>query len=143
MLSISPAMFRAVVLVTLFTLAISVLSAELGLIAFDPEVETARSWVYYGSVLPFEAIQVWYWLWAFATLGGLVGSMFFWRPSRWLLAGAVLLAMATQPFLGLATASAFEMSLGGISGTLTVWIVVVSFWSPLAAHFAAIAARVP
>jgi hypothetical protein len=143
MLSISPASFRAVVLTTLLTLVISVLTVELGLIAFDPEVETARSWAYYDSVLPFEAIQVWYSLWAFATVSGLAGSMFFWRPARWLLAGAVLLTIATQPFLGLVTASAFEMFLGGIAGTLTVWIVAVSFWSPLAAKFAGNTARVP
>jgi len=109
---------------------------SVGVIPFSQEVATARQWNYFGSTIPFWAIQVWWAVAGLLTLGGLVGMMRFWSPSRWMLAAALFATLVIQPLLGLAVYSPFEASLGGIAGASFFWLVCVSFYSPLSVRFA-------
>ena len=143
MMPLSSAHFRVAVLATILGLVLSLVVPSLGVVSFAPEVEAARSWNYFDSVLPGRAVLIWYVIWGVVALAGLVGSYFFWRPARWLLAASVLLSVVAQPFLGLVVYSPFEASFAAIPGMLMLWLVTVSFWSPLAGQFAAKQVRVP
>ena len=143
MMPLTSTHFRAAVLATVLGLALSLVVPAIGLVSFSPEVEAARSWNYFDSVLPLRGVVVWHSLWGTVALAGLVGSFFFWGPARWLLAASLLLSVAAQPFLGLVVYSSFEASFAAISGMLMLWIVTVSFWSPLASRFVEGAVRAP
>lgn len=107
-----------------------------GVIAFSEDVATARQWNYFGATMPFWAIQVWWAVSGLLTLVGLVGMLRFWSASRWMLVTALFASLVLQPLLGLAVYSPFEASLAGISSASLLWLVCVSFYSPLSVRFA-------
>jgi hypothetical protein len=107
-----------------------------GAIPFSEDVATARQWNYFGSKIPFWAIQVWWAVSGLLTIGGLVGMLRFWSTSRWLLAIVLFGSLVMQPLLGLAVYSPFEASLAGVSSASFLWLVCVSFYSSLGARFA-------
>lgn len=109
---------------------------NVGVIAFSEDVATARQWNYFGAAIPFWAIQVWWAVAGLLTIGGLVGMLRFWPPSRWMLVTALFASLAIQPLLGLAVYSPLEASLAGVSGVSFLWLLCVSFYSPLGVRFA-------
>lgn len=128
--------FRAVVIVALVCWAAMAVLPSIGAIPFSEDVATARQWNYFGSTIPFWAIQVWWAASGLLIIGGLLGMLRFWPTSRWMLAIALFGGLAMQPFLGLAVYSPFEASLAGISSASFLWLVCVSFYSSLGARFA-------
>ena len=135
MLPTSPTLFRVAIFLTLVGLVLALLLPTLGMVSFGPEVEAARGWNYFDSLLPGSGVIVWYAMWGLVALAGLIGSMFFWGPARWLLAVSVVLSLVAQPFLGLVVYSPFEATFAAASSLLMIWISTVSFWSPLASRF--------
>lgn len=131
----SPALFRAVAVATLTCWFASVLLPALGIVAFSSEIANARSWNYFGAILPFWAVQVWSAFFSLSVLVGIVGALCFWRVSRWVLAAAVIVNLLATPFVGLLVVSPIEGALASIAGAMLVWLVTVSFWSPLANRF--------
>ena len=134
MFRISTQVFRVVIAVSLISLAIY-LGASHGLITFDPAVATARHWRYFGSIMPVWAIWAYAILYMTSLLAGLIGSIFFWWVSRWVLAASIVSATVARPFLGLYVVSAPEGFFVSLFGCCVLWIVVVSFFSPLATKF--------
>ena len=134
MFRISTQVFRAVIAVSLISLAIYV-GASHGLITFDPAVATARHWRYFGSIMPVWAIWGYAILDIASLLTGLIGSILFWWVSRWVLAASILSMVVARPFLGLSVTSSFEGFFVSLFGYCALWIVVVSFFSPLANNF--------
>jgi hypothetical protein len=67
---------------------------------------------------------------------GLVGMLNFWRLSRWCLVGALALAFVARPFLGLVVYSAFEGFFASLFSCVVMWLLTVSFWTPIAKRFA-------
>ena len=128
--------FRAVIVIALVSWAAMAVLPSIGAIPFSEDVATARQWNYFGSTIPFWAIQVWWVVAGLLTIGGLVGMLRFWPISRWMLAIALFVSLAMQPLLGLAVYSPFEASLAGISSASFLWLVCVSFYSPLGTRFA-------
>jgi hypothetical protein len=59
----------------------------------------------------------------------------FWRLSRWCLIVTWLGALFFRPLLGLSVYSAYEAFLASLFGSALLWLIIVSFWSPLAARF--------
>jgi hypothetical protein len=134
MLSVSVRQFRFVCAFGLATLLLAQLPA-LGLITFSEAVSNARAWRYFEATAPgwlilVYAIVVWAML-----LIGLVTMLNFWRYSRWYLLIAVLGALPMRPFLGLSVYSPYEAILASLFAISTVWLVTISFWSPLANRF--------
>jgi hypothetical protein len=109
---------------------------SIGAIPFSEDVATARQWNYFGSTIPFWAIQIWWAVSGLLTIGGLVGMLRFWPTSRWMLAIALFGGFAMQPLLGLAVYSPLEASLAGIASASILWLVCVSFYSSLGTRFA-------
>lgn len=134
MRTVSVSLFRWMCVVALVSLLLVQLQAG-GLVSASPAVATAREWKYYGAMAPSWL------LWSYAItefvllLVGLVGMLNFWRFSRWCVLLALALGLCVHPFLGLAVYSAYEASLGTLSGIACTWLVSMSFWSPIAEHF--------
>ena len=131
---ISVTQYRLVCALALITL-ILYLAPMIGLVRFDHAVATARRWKYFGYLLPLWVIRLYAWTWFAAIVVGVVGLIWFWRLSRWLLIIALLSLAALRPFLGLAVYSAYEASIACVSGYAFLWLVTVSFWSPIADRF--------
>jgi hypothetical protein len=127
--------FRIAAVVALAAMFGVAMLTYLDLVTFDEEVQAARSWNYYGSILPIWAIYLWFLVWSVITSIGLIGLCFFWRPSRMLLAAGLLLSLVAQPFLGLVVYSPLEAAMAGLSGMLMLWLVTMSFWSALSTRF--------
>ena len=127
--------FRAVIVIALVSWAAMAVLPNVGAIYFSEDVATARQWNYFGSAIPFWTIQVWWAVSGLLIVGGLVGMLRFWPPSRWMLTVALLASLVVQPLLGLAVYSPFEASCAGISGASFLWLVCVSFYSPVSARF--------
>ena len=128
--------FRAVIVVALASWAAMAVLPSIGAITFSEDVATARQWNYFGSMIPFWAIQVWWAVSGLLIVSGLVGMLRFWPPSRWMVAVALFGSLLMQPLLGLAVYSPLEASLGGISSASLLWLLCVSFYSALGARFA-------
>jgi hypothetical protein len=134
MRSVSVRLFRSVCVVALASLLLVQLQV-VGLVSLSSGVATARMWKYY------EALAPWWLTWVYGIaefallLVGLVGMLNFWRFSRWCVLLALALGLCVRPFLGLAVYSAYEASLGGLSGIVCTWLVSISFWSPFAERF--------
>jgi hypothetical protein len=134
MFSVSVRQFRIVCAVAIVSLLLAQLPG-LGFISFTAGVTNARGWKY------FEAsVSGWvFWLYVLVywvlLLIGLVGMLNFWRFARWCLLVALAGAIAMRPFLGLTVYSAYEAFLGSVFGSLCVWLLTLSFWSPMAEHF--------
>ncbi len=133
-LSLSPTAFRSAVVVAVVAYALSYLAPVLGMVSVDPEFQDALSWSYFGSAIPYNALQVWFVLWGISTSIGLAGLAFFWGPARWILVATILLSLATQPFFGVGVYTPYD-ALGTLAGTITLWLTTVSLWSPLANRF--------
>ncbi len=129
----SPALFRTVGVLSLVCWA-ACIALDSGQI-FSAEVAQVRAWNYEEAVLPFWAIDVWWWSTAIGTVVGVLGMLCFWRPSRWVIAAVELGYVLAAPLLGLCVVSAFELFLGSAAHFMFVWLVTVSFWSPLAQRF--------
>jgi hypothetical protein len=131
---ISVRQFRIVCIIALTTLLLTLLPS-FGLITFSDGVRTARKWLH------FEAALTGWPLWIYAlvnwllTLIGVIGMLNFWRSARWCLVAVLLGAVVMRPFLGLSVYSAYEAVLGTILGSCCIWLITVSFWSPIADHF--------
>jgi len=134
MFRISARVFRVVIAVSLISLTIYI-GASHGLLTFDPAVATARHWRYFGSIMPLWAIWGYAILYIASLLTGLIGSIFFWWVSRWVLAVSMVGMVVARPFLGLDVVSASEGFFVSLFGFCVLWIVVVSFFSPLATKF--------
>lgn len=134
MLRISVLQYRVVCVLALTTLALY-FAPRIGLVNFDHAVATARTWRYFGYLLPLWALQLYAWTWFAAFVLSLIGLIGFWRISRWLLVAALLSAAALRPFLGLVVYSAYEAFIACILGYAVLWLVTVSFWSPIAEQF--------
>jgi len=135
MLKISPTYFRLIIVLALILFAISFLIALLGIVSFSKEVETARGWNYFDSLVSFGFVQAYWVVSALALLISCAGMLVFWPPSRWILLFTIILSLLAQPFLGLLVLSPFEATVGSISAVLLVWALTISFWSPLAKRF--------
>ena len=140
---LSPLLFRSLIAVAFAAYALDQLVPAFGLVSFDPEVETALSWNYFGSAFSYTAQMVWFALWSVSTVIGLIGLAFFWRPARWILAATILASFVIQPFLGLTIYAPFQATFATLAGMITFWLTTVSFWSPLASRFENPSARVP
>jgi hypothetical protein len=132
---LSTTVFRLAIALALVGYILDRLLPEMGLVHFDPDVEAALSWNYFGSLIPYSVQWVWFVVWSVATAVGLIGLAFFWRPARWILAGTLLLSLIIQPLLGLVVYSPFQAFFAAVAGMLTLWLTTVSFWSPLASRF--------
>lgn len=127
--------FRAVIVIALVSWSAMAALPNIGAISFSEDVANARMWNYFGSTIPFWAIQVWWVVGGVLTVGGLVGMLRFWPPARWMLVTALISSLLIQPLLGLAVYSPFEASMAGISGASFFWLVCVSFYSSVGDRF--------
>lgn len=134
MFCISTRVFRVVIAVSLISLAIYI-GAPHGLVTFRPPVATLRHWRYFGSIMPVWGLWGYAVIYIASLLTGLIGSIFFWWVSRWILAASILSMVVIRPFLGLDIVPAFEGFFLSLFGYSVLWIVVVSFFSPLADKF--------
>jgi len=134
MFKVSVGQFRIVCLIALGALLLAQLPAW-GLLSFSKGVTTLRLYKYYGALAPVWVI----WLYATSALAllviGLVGMLNFWRFSRWSLAAALTAALTLRPLMGMVVVSAYEAFFAGVCGTLALWLMTVSFWTPLAQQF--------
>jgi hypothetical protein len=135
MLTISVTLVRSVSAAALLAFVLSAVLPLFDVIPFDDQVATARILSTYASVLPSSAIWAWSIVSGLTALVGLIGLLFLWPPSRWLLAAYAVALVVSQPLLGLAVLSPYEATFGGIFGTCLLWLVTVSFWSPFAGQF--------
>jgi hypothetical protein len=129
------AQFRFAIIGALICYGLGIGLPEAGLITFDEDVKTARLWNYWGAWLPFEATKVWWHLSNFVLVVGLVGMWWYYRAARTALAIWYLCDLALSPFMGLLVLSAFESTLLEICGVLVLWLIVVSYWTPLSERF--------
>jgi hypothetical protein len=129
------AQFRTVVVIAILSWAAVAVLPSIGVISFSEDVAAARTWNYFASAIPFRAIQIWWIVSGVLTIGGLVGMLSFWPPSRWMLTIAVISSLLVQPLIGLAVYSAFEASMAGIAGASFFWLVCVSFYTSLGVRF--------
>lgn len=136
MFSVSVRQFRIVCLIALVALLLGQLPAW-GVLSFSKGVTALRLYKYYGALAPVWII----WLYAASALAllviGLVGMLNFWRFSRWSLLAALTAALTLRPILGMVVISAYEAFFAGVCGTLALWLMTVSFWTPLAKQFSA------
>jgi hypothetical protein len=106
-----------------------------GVISFSDAVRTARRWAHFEATITGWAL----WIYALVTwlllLIGLIGMLNFWRSARWCLLAALGGTVLMRPFLGLTVYSAYEAVLSTTLGICCVWLVTMSFWSPMANHF--------
>ena len=134
MLSVSVRQFRVVCVVALVALLLSQFPA-LGLLSFSKGIMTLSRYEYYAALAPTGII------WGYVVIGftlivvGLVGMLNFWRFSRWSLAVALVSALTVRPFLGLAVHPPYETFLATLFGSLVLWLITVSFWTPIAERF--------
>jgi hypothetical protein len=135
MLSVSVRQFRVTCIVALASLLLLQLPTW-GVLSLSKGVETLRRYQHYEAAAP-----VWM-LWTYAILGtallviGLVGMMNFWRFSRWCLVAVPLAGLLIRPFFGLTVYSPYEGFFTGVFGISCVWLLTVSFWTPIADRFA-------
>lgn len=129
------AQFRTVIIVALICWVAMAVLPNIGAIPFSEDVAIARQWNYIDSTIPFWVIQIWWAVSGLLTVGGLLGMLRFWPPSRWMLAIVLFGSLVMQPLIGLAVYSPFEASLGGLSSASFLWLVCVSFYSSLSTHF--------
>ena len=115
--------------------ALAIVLPDSGLIPYSTDVATARDWNYFEALLPYNVIITGWVAFMAASVVALIGMWFYWSPSRWLLAGSYALSIAITPFLGLVVTSPLETTVAAIGSTLLVWLVAVSFWSPLSQRF--------
>jgi hypothetical protein len=135
MLSVSVRQFRLACVLALVALILYVLPA-LGALSFSKGVTTLRMYKFYEALAPAGVLWT-YTVIAFAlVVVGLVGMLNFWRLSRWCLVVALALAFAARPFLGLVVYSAFEGFFASLFGCVVMWLLTVSFWTPIAKRFA-------
>jgi hypothetical protein len=127
--------FRAVIVIALLSWSAMAVLPNIGVISFTEDVARARMWNYFGSTIPFWAIQLWWVVSGVLTVGGLVGMLRFWPPARWMLAIALISSLLMQPLLGLAVFSPFEASMAGVCGASFFWLVCVSFYSSVSDRF--------
>ena len=135
MVTATIAQFRTVTVIALLSWGALAVLPNIGAISFSEEVATARMWNYFGSAIPFWAIQVWWAVSGVLIVVGLVGLLRFWPPARWLLVMTWILGLLVQPLLGLAVYSPFEASMASISGACFLWLVCVSFYSSMSVRF--------
>ncbi len=134
MFRVSVTQFRIVCIIAFAGLLLAQLPG-FGLISFSDGVRTARRWMHFEA-----AITGWhFWLygivyWALLLIG-LVGMLNFWRFARWCLLAALAGAILMRPFMGLSVYSTYEAVLGSVVGYCCVWLVTMSFWSPMADRF--------
>jgi hypothetical protein len=134
MLSVSVRQFRLVCVLALVALLLYVLPA-LGAFSFSKGVTTLRMYKFYEALAPGWV------LWAYTVIEfallvvGLIGMLNFWRLSRWCLVVALALAFAARPFLGLVVYSAYEGFCASLFGFAVLWLLTVSFWTPIADRF--------
>jgi hypothetical protein len=134
MLNVSVRQFRFVCVVALLSLALVQLPG-LGLISFSDAITTARKWRY------FEASVSGWLLWLYAAadflliLVSLIGMLNFWGFARWCLVIATVIGILMHLFLGLSVYSPYEGFLAGIFGFSCVWLLTISFWTPMAKRF--------
>jgi hypothetical protein len=134
MLSVSVRQFRVICLVALASLVLLQLPTW-GLLSLSKGVATLRRYQHYETVVPVWVLWT-YAIVAFASLViGLVGMLNFWRFSRWCLVAVLLAALLVRPFLGLTVYSAYEAFFTSVFGLSCVWLVTVSFWTPIAERF--------
>jgi hypothetical protein len=134
MRSVSIKQFRSVCWLALLCVG-ALFLPRLGLVTFSKGIAAARTWSYFEHILPVWAIRAYSVAWYLAVVAGLIGLLLFWRPSRWILAMALLSAIAVRPFLGLSVHSAYEAFVATVGGYGVIWLTAVSFWSPLAENF--------
>lgn len=129
------AQFRFAIIVAMICYGLGMGLPEAGWITFDEEVQTARLWSYRGAWLPYEATQVWWNLTMFVLVVGLVGMWWYYRAARTALAIWYLCNLSLNPLMGLLVLSAFETTLFGIHNALVLWLIVVSYWTPVSERF--------
>lgn len=106
-----------------------------GVISFSRGVSAARTWRFFGHLIPVWAIRAYVLGWYLAAITGVIGSLLFWRPSRWILAIALISVPLIRPFLGLSVSSAYEAFVGTVGGIALIWITTVAFWSSVAEKY--------
>jgi hypothetical protein len=104
-------------------------------ISYDQQAATARTWNYLGALVPIRALAIYYLLWNILAVVGLVGTLWFWRPARWIVAVTVVAAVFSQPLSGLLVLSAPERAVWTVMAVSMTWLVAVCFLSPIASRF--------
>lgn len=135
MFNITALQFRLIIVLSIFLWLTILILPLAGIVTFSQDVETARSWNYFDSLAPFVLIQVYWFISAALLIFSCIGMFLFWSPSRWLALAFFLCDFLSQPFLGLLVLPPFEATLTNITSTLFIWVLTVSFWSPLANRF--------
>ena len=128
-------LFRLITLVALICWLAAQILPNLGFVTFTDTIASARLWSYVDTSLPYAAITLWWGVSSLAIGASLVGLILFRDWARWLLPVALIGGMLLQPFMGLAVYSPLESTLGSVYGTAFIWLVTVSFWTPLAGRF--------
>lgn len=127
--------FRIVAVVALVSWLATSFLPHTEFVSFSEEVRTLRTWNYFGAVIPFWSIQIWWVISGLLTVYGLLGMIRLWSSARFCLAAALVASFLLQPLIGLAVYSPFEASLAGVFGASAIWLVCVSLYSPLAHRF--------
>jgi hypothetical protein len=132
--SISPKQYRVACVAALICLALR-FAPTWGLIHFDKGVAAALSWRHFGAIMPYWGRRLFGIVWFGLTVVALLGMPRFWRPSRWCFALALLADLLAMPVYGLLVNSAYEATVASLFGCVSLWLVTLSFWSPLAEKF--------
>jgi hypothetical protein len=135
MLSVSVRQFRLVCAVALVALLLFALPA-LGAITFSKGVTTLRMYKFYEAIAPVWVLRIYFVIAAALAVVGLVGMFNFWRLSRWCLVAVVALGFAARPFFGLTVHAAYEDFWAGVFSSAVFWLLIVSYWTPIAERFA-------
>ena len=105
------------------------------LVEYAPVEKEITKYNYRGAWMPSSLIDVyWYGSWI-VLLANCLGLIFYWRLSRWILLGWLLFETSVQPTLGLLVVSGVEYAAHNMMEVLIIWILVMSFFSPIANRF--------
>lgn len=134
-ISPSAGTFRVTIVMAAITSVLAAVLPAYGFSGLEPNIAQFTEYSTHGALLSPSML---YWgamVSGAASVIGLTGLLFFWSIARYLLLGSFLLAVVMAPFSGLGIHSPVESFLGGIGSILSVWLVSVSFWSPLSRRF--------
>jgi hypothetical protein len=95
----------------------------------------AGMWNHQGLFLPIWLLALLGFAWLATFILGLVGTALFRYWGRLLLALAFLLAVIVAPLRGEVVLSPLSAFVGGLLGTLHVWLITVMYWSLASKEF--------
>jgi hypothetical protein len=135
MYPLTPSRFRTACVAALALFLAAYVIRYFGWDTADANIARALRWLYVGAVAPVWLVWVMTILYFALTVIGLIGAYWFWGPSRWLMAAALAVNIGCRPFLGLIVISPALATLVGLYGACHLFLIVASFWSPIAQQF--------